>query len=64
MARIPEARKNHSIFIADVLGPYDVYKGHRNIDPGLSGVTLVPFPMGDPLYALSSPPRSNLVGRS
>jgi hypothetical protein len=54
MARILEAGKIHSIFIADVLGPYDVYKGPENIDPGLPGVAQLP--MADPLYAPYTPP--------
>ena len=38
------------MFIADVLGPYDVYKGPANVDPSLpSGAQ---FPVNDPLYAV------------
>lgn len=38
------------MFIADVLGPYDVYKGPANVDPTLkSGAQ---FPVNDPLYAV------------
>lgn len=47
MAKVLEAGKIHSLFIADVLGPYDVYKGPANFDPGLPGVAQ--FPMTDPL---------------
>ena len=38
----------HCMFIADVLGAYDVYKGPSNVDPTLhSGAQ---FPVNDPLY--------------
>lgn len=38
------------MFIADVLGPYDVYKGPANVDPALpSGAQ---FPVNDPLYVV------------
>jgi alkanesulfonate monooxygenase SsuD/methylene tetrahydromethanopterin reductase-like flavin-dependent oxidoreductase (luciferase family) len=47
MAKILEDGKFHALFIADVLGPYDVYKGPENFDPGLPGVAQ--FPMADPL---------------
>jgi hypothetical protein len=47
MAKVLEAGKFHALFIADVLGPYDVYKGPENFDPGLAGAAQ--FPMADPL---------------
>jgi hypothetical protein len=47
MAKVLESGKIHSMFIADVLGPYDVYKGPDNFDPGLPGVAQIP--MADPL---------------
>jgi hypothetical protein len=50
MAKVLESGKIHSMFIADVLGPYDVYKGPDNFDPGLPGVAQIP--MADPLYVL------------
>ena len=37
----------HSIFLADVLGAYDVYKGPRNFEPVLAGAAQ--FPVSDPL---------------
>ncbi|KAJ4260425.1 hypothetical protein NW762_007164 [Fusarium torreyae] len=38
----------HAMFIADTLGPYDVYKGPANVVPALrSGAQ---FPVNDPLY--------------
>lgn len=40
----------HAMFIADVLGGYDVYKGPANIGPALaSGAQL---PVNDPLYLI------------
>lgn len=37
-----------AMFIADVLGPYDVYKGPANVDPILASGAQ--FPVNDPLY--------------
>ena len=40
----------HALFIADVLGGYDVYKGPANMGPAIpSGAQ---FPINDPLYAV------------
>jgi hypothetical protein len=47
MAKVLEKGKIHALFIADVLGAYDVYKGPDNLDPGLAGVAQ--FPITDPL---------------
>jgi alkanesulfonate monooxygenase SsuD/methylene tetrahydromethanopterin reductase-like flavin-dependent oxidoreductase (luciferase family) len=47
MAKVLEKGKIHALFIADVLGAYDVYKGPDNLDPGLAGVAQ--FPNTDPL---------------
>lgn len=38
----------HCMFIADVLGAYDVYKGPANVDPTLPSGSQ--FPVNDPLY--------------
>ncbi|KAH8691294.1 xenobiotic compound monooxygenase, DszA family [Talaromyces proteolyticus] len=38
----------HAMFIADTLGPYDVYKGPANVVPALSAGAQ--FPVNDPLY--------------
>lgn len=38
----------HAMFIADTLGPYDVYKGPSNVDPALAAGAQ--FPVNDPLY--------------
>ena len=38
----------HAIFIADTLGPYDVYKGPANVVPALAAGAQ--FPVNDPLY--------------
>lgn len=40
----------HAMFIADTLGPYDVYKGPANVDPALASGAQ--FPVNDPLYAV------------
>ncbi len=47
LARILEKGKFHGLFIADMLGIYDVYKGPENIDPVLAGASQ--FPISDPL---------------
>lgn len=38
----------HAMFIADTLGPYDVYKGPAAVDPCLAAGAQ--FPVNDPLY--------------
>lgn len=38
----------HAMFIADTLGPYDVYKGPANVVPALASGAQ--FPVNDPLY--------------
>lgn len=40
----------HAMFIADTLGPYDVYKGPANVDPALASGAQ--FPVNDPLYTV------------
>lgn len=40
----------HCMFIADVLGAYDVYKGPANVDPTLASGAQ--FPVNDPLYTV------------
>ncbi|KAL3459627.1 luciferase-like domain-containing protein [Aspergillus heterothallicus] len=52
IARVLESGKIHSVFIADVLGPYDVYKGPDNFDPGLAGVAQIP--MADPFLPIAA----------
>lgn len=48
LAKLLEEAKFHGVFLADVLGPYDVYGGPRNIDPACkSGAQ---YPLLDPLY--------------
>lgn len=42
----------HAMFIADTLGPYDVYKGPANVVPALSSGAQ--FPVSDPLYLVPS----------
>ncbi|KAL8788281.1 MAG: hypothetical protein Q9195_007378 [Heterodermia aff. obscurata] len=51
LAKILEEGKFHGLFIADMLGIYDVYKGPENIDPVLPGAAQ--FPISDPLLERS-----------
>ncbi|KAL2444295.1 Dimethyl-sulfide monooxygenase [Exophiala dermatitidis] len=51
-AKILEAGKFHGVFIADVLGPYDVYKGPGNFEPGLPGAAQIPI--SDPFMPVSA----------
>ncbi|PYH42851.1 LLM class flavin-dependent oxidoreductase [Aspergillus saccharolyticus JOP 1030-1] len=47
LAQMLEAAKFHGIFIADVLGGYDVYKGPRNLDPAIASGAQ--WPVNEPL---------------
>ncbi|KAK3315879.1 putative xenobiotic compound monooxygenase, DszA family [Apodospora peruviana] len=47
LAKLLEAGKFHGIFIADVLGGYDVYKGPRNLAPAASSGAQ--WPVNEPL---------------
>ncbi|KAJ5203497.1 hypothetical protein N7449_005576 [Penicillium cf. viridicatum] len=47
LAQLLESAKFHGIFIADVLGGYDVYKGPRNLDPAV--VSGAQWPVNEPL---------------
>jgi len=47
LAKLLEAGKFHGIFIADVLGGYDVYKGPRNLAPAI--VSGAQWPVNEPL---------------
>ena len=50
LAKLLDDAGFHCMFIADVLGAYDVYKGPANVDPTLpSGAQ---FPVNDPLYTV------------
>ncbi|EEU34457.1 uncharacterized protein NECHADRAFT_44531 [Fusarium vanettenii 77-13-4] len=52
LAKLLETAGFHGIFIADVLGAYDVYKGPRNVGPAAgSGAQ---FPVNDPLGPVSA----------
>ena len=42
----------HALFLADTLGPYDVYKGPANVVPALASGAQ--FPVNDPLYLVPS----------
>ncbi|CAR30016.1 hypothetical protein ZYGR_0AD07060 [Zygosaccharomyces rouxii] len=48
LARILEKGKFNAVFFADVLGPYDVYKGPQNEGPVAKAGTQ--FPVSDPTY--------------
>ncbi|CAF9935400.1 MAG: hypothetical protein HETSPECPRED_009778 [Heterodermia speciosa] len=50
LAKLLEKGKFHGMFIADVLGGYDVYNGPRNLDPAVrSGAQ---WPVNEPLAAV------------
>lgn len=48
LAQLLDKANFHAMFIADTLGPYDVYKGPANVVPALSAGAQ--FPVNDPLY--------------
>jgi len=48
IARLLDEAGFHAMFIADTLGPYDVYKGPANVQPALASGAQ--FPVNDPLY--------------
>ncbi|KAF2429082.1 alkanesulfonate monooxygenase [Tothia fuscella] len=48
LAQLLDKAGFHAMFIADTLGPYDVYKGPHNFEPGLAAGAQ--FPVNDPLY--------------
>jgi alkanesulfonate monooxygenase SsuD/methylene tetrahydromethanopterin reductase-like flavin-dependent oxidoreductase (luciferase family) len=47
LAKVLEAGKFHGLFLADIWGIYDVYKGLGNINSVLPGAAQ--FPISDPL---------------
>ncbi|KAJ5884717.1 xenobiotic compound monooxygenase [Penicillium taxi] len=47
LAKLLESAKFHAIFIADVLGGYDVYKGPRNLEPAITSGAQ--WPVNEPL---------------
>lgn len=47
LAKLLESAKFHGIFIADVLGGYDVYKGPKNLAPAISSGAQ--WPVNEPL---------------
>ncbi|OOF90109.1 hypothetical protein ASPCADRAFT_135438 [Aspergillus carbonarius ITEM 5010] len=47
LAKLLESAKFHGIFIADVLGGYDVYKGPRNLEPAI--ISGAQWPVNEPL---------------
>lgn len=48
LAKLLDNAGFHAMFIADTLGPYDVYKGPANVQPALASGAQ--FPVNDPLY--------------
>jgi FMN-dependent oxidoreductase (nitrilotriacetate monooxygenase family) len=50
LAKILERGKFHALFLADVLGGYDVYKGPANLTPTIPSAAQ--FPVNDPLYSV------------
>lgn len=50
LAQLLDGAGFHALFIADTLGPYDVYKGPSNVDPVLASGAQ--FPVNDPLYSV------------
>ncbi|KAF3076754.1 Dimethyl-sulfide monooxygenase [Trichoderma lentiforme] len=48
LAQLLDKAEFHAMFIADTLGPYDVYKGPSNVVPALASGAQ--FPVNDPLY--------------
>ncbi|KAF6812052.1 xenobiotic compound family [Colletotrichum sojae] len=48
LAKLLDDAGFHAMFIADTLGPYDVYKGPANVVPVLASGAQ--FPVNDPLY--------------
>lgn len=52
LAQLLDKGNFHAMFIADTLGPYDVYKGPANAVPALASGAQ--FPVNDPLYLVPS----------
>ncbi|KAK7973415.1 xenobiotic compound family monooxygenase [Apiospora saccharicola] len=52
LAKLLDEAGFHAMFIADTLGPYDVYKGPSNVVPALASGAQ--FPVNDPLYLVPS----------
>ena len=52
LAKLLDDAGFHAMFIADTLGPYDVYKGPGNFVPALAAGAQ--FPVSDPLYLVPS----------
>ena len=50
LAKLLESAKFHGIFIADVLGGYDVYKGPKNLAPAIASGAQ--WPVNEPLVVI------------
>ncbi|KAL4913343.1 luciferase-like domain-containing protein [Aspergillus aurantiobrunneus] len=48
LAKLLDSAGFHAMFIADTLGPYDVYKGPANVVPALASGAQ--YPVNDPMY--------------
>lgn len=63
LAQLLDKAGFHSMFIADTLGPYDVYKGPANVEPALASGAQ--YPVNDPLYlvpAMAAATRNLIFG--
>jgi FMN-dependent oxidoreductase (nitrilotriacetate monooxygenase family) len=52
LAKLLDGAGFHAMFVADVLGGYDVYKGPANLSPAIASGAQ--FPINDPLYLVPS----------
>ncbi|KXT12245.1 hypothetical protein AC579_815 [Pseudocercospora musae] len=52
LAKLLEAAKIHGVFIADVLGGYDVYQGPQNLAPAIRSAAQ--WPVNEPLAVVSA----------
>ncbi|KAL4773272.1 luciferase-like domain-containing protein [Aspergillus nidulans var. acristatus] len=63
LAQLLDTAGFHAMFIADTLGPYDVYKGPANVVPALASGAQ--YPVNDPLYlvpAMASATKNLIFG--
>ncbi|KAL4733791.1 luciferase-like domain-containing protein [Aspergillus similis] len=63
LAQLLDTAGFHAMFIADTLGPYDVYKGPANVVPALASGAQ--YPVNDPMYlvpAMASATKNLIFG--